>query len=161
MIFLISGLWHGANWTFVVWGGLHALFFLPLMLMNRNRKHLDPIALNKMLPGIREFFQMLITFIMTSFAWIFFRSASITESFLYIKRLFLNLNFKVEFLNIERYSIEMLLVIGVFVLMEWFNRGKECPISGKFSFLKMMMIILLILTLGVYSEHQNFIYFQF
>jgi len=161
IIFLVSGFWHGANWTFVVWGGLHALFFLPLLLMKRNRKHLDLIALNKVLPGMREFFQMLLTFSLTSFAWVFFRSATITESFLYIRRLFINLNFKVEFLNIERYSIEMLLVIGVFVLMEWFNRDKECPISGKYSFLKMMMIILLILTLGVYSEHQNFIYFQF
>ena len=69
VIFIVSGFWHGANWTFVVWGGLHALFFLPLMLMNKNRKHLDSIALNKMLPGIRELFQMLITFSMTSFAW--------------------------------------------------------------------------------------------
>ncbi|MDO9509770.1 MAG: MBOAT family O-acyltransferase [Candidatus Magasanikbacteria bacterium] len=161
IIFLVSGFWHGANWTFVVWGGLHALFFLPLLLMNRNRKHLAAINLQKSLPGIREFLQMLLTFILTSFAWIFFRSPSISESFLYIRRLFTNLNFKLEFLNIERYSIEMLLLIMIFVLMEWFSRGKESPISGKFSFLKMSIIILLIITLGVYSEHQNFIYFQF
>ena len=161
IIFLVSGFWHGANWTFVVWGGLHALFFLPLLLLNRNRKHLDPIALNKTIPGIREFFQMLLTFSLTSFAWIFFRSASISEGFLYIRRLFTNLNFKLEYLNIERYSIEMLLLIGIFILMEWFSRGKESPISGKFSFLKMSLIILMIITLGVYSEHQNFIYFQF
>lgn len=161
IIFLVSGFWHGANWTFVAWGGVHALFFLPLLVMNRNRKHLEPIALDKMLPGIREFFQMLLTFCLTSFAWILFRSANISESFLYIRRLFTNLNFKLEYLNIERYSIEMLLLIVIFVLMEWFSRGKESPISGKFSYLKMIVIILLILTLGVYSEHQNFIYFQF
>lgn len=161
IIFLVSGFWHGANWTFVVWGGLHALFFLPLLLLNRNRKHLAAINLHRNFQGIREFFQMLLTFMLTSFAWIFFRSASITESFIYIKRLFLNLNFKPEYLNIERYSIEMLGIIGIFVLMEWFNRDKESPISGRFSYLKMIVIILLILTLGVYSEHQNFIYFQF
>ena len=161
VIFLVSGFWHGANWTFVVWGGLHAIFFLPLLLMNKNRKHLAAINLQKSFPGIREFFQILLTFMLTSFAWIFFRSASITESFLYIKRLFLNLNFKSEYLNIERYSIEMLGIIGVFVLMEWFNRDKECPISGRFSYVKMIVIVFLILTLGVYSEHQNFIYFQF
>jgi len=161
IIFLVSGFWHGANWTFVAWGGLHALFFLPLLLMNSNRKHLDPIALDKMLPGIREFFQMFLTFSLTSFAWIFFRSASIEESFLYSKRLFTNLNFNLEYLNIERYSIEMLLLIGIFILMEWLNRGKESPISGKFSYLKMIVIVFMIITLGVYSEHQNFIYFQF
>jgi D-alanyl-lipoteichoic acid acyltransferase DltB (MBOAT superfamily) len=161
VIFLVSGFWHGANWTFVVWGGLHALFFLPLLLMNRNRKHLEAINLQKSLPGIREFLQMLLTFMLTSFAWIFFRSASITESFIYIKRLFLNLNFKPEYLNIERYSIEMLGIIGIFVLMEWFNRYKECPISGRFSYVKMIVLVFLILILGVYSEHQNFIYFQF
>lgn len=161
IIFLVSGFWHGANWTFIVWGGLHALFFLPLLLTNLNRKNLDTISPNKWLPGFRDFIKMGVTFSLTCFAWIFFRAASITESFQYIKRLFTNLNFKWEFLNIERYNIEMLLLIGIFMLTEWFSRHHEHPIKGRFSFFKMAIIVLLILTLGVYSEHQNFIYFQF
>lgn len=161
IIFLISGFWHGANWTFIVWGGIHALIFIPLLLMNKNRKHLETISSERMLPSIREFIQMLITFCLTSFAWIFFRSASITDSLLYINRLFENLNFKIEYLNIERYSIELLLLIGIFVLIEWFNRTQEHPICGKYTFVKASTIIFMIITLGVYSEHQNFIYFQF
>jgi len=161
IIFFVSGFWHGANWTFIVWGGLHALFFLPLLLTNLNRKNLDTISQNKWYPGLSDAIKMLITFSLTCFAWIFFRAASITESFQYIKRLFTNLIFKWEYLNIERYNIEMLLLIATFVIIEWFNRHHEHPITGKFSFLKMAIIVLMILTLGVYSEHQNFIYFQF
>ncbi len=161
IIFLVSGFWHGANWTFVIWGGLHALFFLPLLLGDQNRKHLNQVAENKLLPSFRELLQMLFTFGLTSFAWIFFRADSLVDAINFIKRIFTNLEFELQYLSIERYNVEMLLIIGIFVLLEWFHRNLEHPFSGSFKWVKIIAIILMLLTLGVYSDHQEFIYFQF
>jgi D-alanyl-lipoteichoic acid acyltransferase DltB (MBOAT superfamily) len=161
IIFLVSGFWHGANWTFIVWGGLHAAFFLPLMLSDRNRKNLDQVSENKWLPSLREFFQISITFILTTLAWIFFRADTVTIAVQYLKRMFQNLSFKIEYLNIERYSVEMIGIILLFVCIEWVHRHLEHPFSGRFKWFKLVSIILMILTLGVYSDHQQFIYFQF
>ena len=74
-IFLVSGFWHGANWTFIVWGGLNALFFIPLLLTNKNRNNLDEVASNSILPNVKELFQILLTFGLTTFTWIFFRAS--------------------------------------------------------------------------------------
>ncbi len=161
IIFLVSGFWHGANWTFVIWGGLHALFFLPLLLGDQNRKHLNQVAENKLLPSFRELLQMLFTFGLTCFAWIFFRADSLGDAVNFIKRIFTDLNFGLQYLSIERYNVEMLLIIGIFVLLEWFHRNLEHPFSGSFKWVKIIVIILMLLTLGVYSEQQEFIYFQF
>ncbi len=161
IIFLVSGFWHGANWTFVVWGGLHALFFIPVLLMNKNRKNLDQVALESALPSSKEFFQMLITFTLVVIAWVFFRADTVKEAFQYIKRLFLNLDFSIEYLNIERYTIEMLLIIFIFLSLEWFHRHQEHPFVGRWKWVKIVLIIVMLLTLGVYSDHQDFIYFQF
>jgi len=161
IIFLVSGFWHGANWTFVIWGGLHALFFLPLLLGNQNRKHLNQVAENKILPSFRELLQMLFTFGLTSFAWIFFRADSLFDAVNFIKRIFTDLSFELQYLSIERYNVEMLLIIGSFVLLEWFHRHLEHPFTGSFKWVKIILIILMLLTLGVYSDQQEFIYFQF
>ncbi len=161
VIFLVSGFWHGANWTFVVWGGLHALFFIPILMTNNNRKNLDQVALDSRFPKVKEFFQMLVTFALVVIAWVFFRANTVREAFQYIKRLFLNLDFSIEYLKIERYSVEMLLIIFVFLCLEWFNRRQEHPFVGRWKWAKIVLIIVMLLTLGVYSDHQDFIYFQF
>ncbi|SNR36520.1 MBOAT family O-acyltransferase [Lutibacter flavus] len=161
IVFFVSGLWHGANWTFLIWGGLHALFFTPLLVLNLNKKNTTTIVTNKGLPNPKEIIQIVGTFSLVSFSWIFFRSKNLSESFKYINGLFTNFNFKIEYLSIERYNIELLLLISVFLIIEWVNRNNEHPISGKLSYIKMTGIILMILVFGVYSDHQNFIYFQF
>jgi alginate O-acetyltransferase complex protein AlgI len=160
IIFLASGFWHGANWTFVIWGGLHALFFLPLLFRNQNRRHLNQVAENKMLPSFKELLQMLCTFGLTSFAWIFFRADSLVHALNFIKRIFTNHSLEIQYLSIERYNIEMLLIIGIFILLEWVHRHFEHPFIGSFKWVKIILIILMLLTLGVYSEKQEFIYFQ-
>jgi hypothetical protein len=76
-IFLVSGFWHGANWTFLIWGGIHALFFLPLLLGNKNRKHTDQIAEGRLWPSAIESGQMAFTFVIVCVAWIFFRAPSL------------------------------------------------------------------------------------
>ena len=83
VIFLLSGLWHGANWTFIAWGAYHALLFLPLILMGRNRKYRDTVAEGKLLPSIKELGQMLLTFVLVLFGWILFRSDTIGDAWAY------------------------------------------------------------------------------
>ena len=104
---------------------------------------------------------MLFTFTLVTLAWVFFRADSIAVAYNYIKRLVSNLSFNIEYLSIENYSIEMLLLIGIFMLLEWFHKHNEHPFLGKLKWLKIIGIILMILTFGVYSNHQEFIYFQF
>ena len=94
-IFLVSGFWHGANWTFLAWGLINALYFLPLLLTKRNRKNLDVAGGNKFFPSLKEVFQILTTFFITVVAWIFFRAESISHAFDYIAEMFSGL------LNIE------------------------------------------------------------
>lgn len=161
IIFLVSGFWHGANWTFIFWGGLHALFFMPLLLTKSNRRNLEVISSKKAFPKLKDFFAVVYTFSLVCLSWIFFRSPSIAKSFEYLKNVFSEVNVRLEYLVIERYNFEMLLLIGFFVGIEWFNRDREQPITGKFQFLKTLITILLILLFGVFSEHSDFIYFQF
>jgi alginate O-acetyltransferase complex protein AlgI len=161
IIFLVSGFWHGANWTIIIWSGLHAVFFLPLLLSKRNRKHLDQVAEKRTIPSFKEISQILLTFSLVTLAWVFFRSENISVAIDYYKRLFFDLNFNIELLLIERYSMEMLLIIGIFIIIEWFHKNREHPFSGRLKWLKLAAVVAMILTLGVYSENQQFIYFQF
>lgn len=161
IIFLVSGFWHGANWTFIFWGALHALFFMPLLLGKKNRKNTNQVSENNLIPSLTELINMLVTFLLVTLAWVFFRAETIHAAFSYNLRLFSNLNFNIEYLSIERYSIEILALIGIFILFEWFNRHAEHPFTGKFKWIKIIGVLVMILTLGVYSNHQDFIYFQF
>ncbi|WP_298952455.1 MBOAT family O-acyltransferase [uncultured Nonlabens sp.] len=161
IIFMVSGLWHGANWTFVFWGFLHALFFIPILLLDKNRNNLDQVAQGKILPSLKEFFQMTVTFLLACIAWVFFRASNIAEAFQYLKNIITDTGFKIQYLNIERYNIEMLLILFIFIMYEWFHREEEHPFNGRLKWLKIGTVILMLLTLGVYSNHQDFIYFQF
>jgi len=163
VIFLVSGFWHGANWTFIIWGGLNALFFLPLLLTNNNRNHLGSVANNSRFPSVKEFFQIVITFSLTTFAWIFFRAESVIIAVDYIQQIFISNHFlKIDYLSgIERYSIEVLLLIPVFITYEWFYRKKETPFEGKFMFINEVIVISMFFIFGMFTNHSSFIYFQF
>lgn len=161
IIFIVSGFWHGANWTFIIWGGLHACYYIPVMLTGKHREFTGTVALNKSIPSLKELSQITITFLLVTLAWIFFRAASITVAIQYLKRLFTNVTFNVQYLNIERYSIEALGLVALLLFFEWPHREYEHPFVLKFRWIKMIIILLLLLMLGVYSEHNSFIYFQF
>jgi D-alanyl-lipoteichoic acid acyltransferase DltB (MBOAT superfamily) len=161
IIFLVSGFWHGASWTFIAWGFINALYFLPLLLLNRNRKNLDEFALGFNFESLSIIFNILITFGLTCLAWIFFRAKTITDAFQYIKRLFENGIFSEQYFNIERYNYELLPLVLVFIVAEWNSRNQIEPISGKFSWLKLSLCLAAILALGVFSDYKEFIYFQF
>src|SRR5690606_31754603 len=88
IIFLVSGFWHGANWTFVIWGLLHAIYFLPLLLTGVNRANLDVVAAGAWFPGIKETVQVLCTFFLVCIAWVFFRAETLSDAFVYISGIF-------------------------------------------------------------------------
>ena len=110
-IFIVSGFWHGANWTFIVWGALNALYFLPLLLLNKNRTNTNTVAQGKYLPTFKEIFKIGITFSLTVFAWIFFRAESLTHALHYIKGIFQYSIFSVP----EILPIPVLILIVLFI----------------------------------------------
>ncbi|AEW85278.1 MBOAT family protein [Flavobacterium columnare] len=161
IIFLVSGFWHGANWTFIIWGLINAIYFLPLLLFNKNRTNLGTIHFQWNASGITTIFNIISTFALSTLAWIFFRAKSITDAYNYIYQLFTNGDFSIQYLNNERYSYELMPLVVSFILFEWFNKDKIEPISGRFVYVKLFISILALIALGVYSDYKEFIYFQF
>lgn len=161
IIFVVSGFWHGANWTYLAWGFINAVYFLPLLLSNSNRNNMDAIELKFDFNSVKVVLSIFYTFFLTCVAWVFFRARTITDAVLYLKRVITNHNFSFQYLDNERYSYELLLMIGIFVLIEWNNRNKIEPLSGKKSLLKLSLAILAIMAFGTYSDYKEFIYFQF
>jgi alginate O-acetyltransferase complex protein AlgI len=171
IIFLVSGFWHGANWTFIVWGLLNAIYIMPSIIFKTNRNNLDVVANGKFFPSIKEFFSILLTFTLTVFAWIFFRSRNVFEAVDFIKLIFVKsfLNFNnipsSSILGISTVKIVFFLLI-IFVLIEWLGRHKEFALqnleinlSRKFRYLVYYGLVFLILFFS--GSDQQFIYFQF
>jgi D-alanyl-lipoteichoic acid acyltransferase DltB (MBOAT superfamily) len=168
IIFLVSGFWHGANWTFVVWGFLNALYFLPLMLFNKNRVHTtDVVAQNKYLPSIKEFFQIIITFFLTVIAWVFFRAENITIAVSYLSQMLSKSIIsmpKIPYgINAFSYLLSLMFIL-LFITVEWIQRekkhGLEITIKNKLlRWLIYSFFIILIFLFG--GTQQEFIYFQF
>ena len=162
IIFIVSGFWHGANWTFIIWGFLNAIYYLPLLLANKNRIYLLDTFELKDKPSVKEFFKISSTFFLVTIGWVFFRSNTVGEAFKFLKRLLsFNINGGLEYLSIERYSVELIILLFAFVSLEWFSKPNEHPFIGKYKVVKIILIIIAILTLGVFSKASDFIYFQF
>ncbi len=170
IIFLVSGFWHGANWTFLAWGLLNAIYFIPLLLLDKNRNNLEVISTHKFLPSLKEFFQIQITFFLTVIAWIFFRSDSIKQAFYIVSKIFSKSIFQtptflqsvdIIYLIIHCFMVFLLLVV------EWMHRDKrhglEFNTKTSQSIIKRWVIysvlVLFILLFG--GKQNNFIYFQF
>lgn len=123
IIFLVSGFWHGSNWTFIIWGGLNALFIMPSIIFRTNRNNLTIVAANRVFPTVKEFISMVVTFSLAVFAWIFFRATSVGHAFSYIKGIF-----TMELLqkpNPLTYSKVTLVFIVLFVIIEWLGRENK------------------------------------
>jgi alginate O-acetyltransferase complex protein AlgI len=161
IIFVVSGFWHGANYTYLVWGFINAVYFLPLLLLKRNRNNVDEIQLKWNFGSARVLLNILITFLLTTVAWVFFRAKTITDAIEYLKRILTNGQFTLQYLKNERYNYELLIIVGLFVLVEWNSRTQTEPVSGKYSALKVVLALMAILALGTFSDYKAFIYFQF
>jgi D-alanyl-lipoteichoic acid acyltransferase DltB (MBOAT superfamily) len=168
IIFIVSGFWHGANWTFITWGALNALYFLPLLLTQRNRINLDGIAQGKLIPKFKDFIAMLFTFILTVIAWIFFRSQSMHQAIEILNRIFSASLFSNPQLMDVRHTYLVMFLILVFIVFEWLGR------EGKYGFSFVMklkqkwmrwgfycFLLLIIYLYGYQGEAIEFIYFQF
>ena len=164
VIFLVSGFWHGANWTFIAWGAYHALLFLPLILMGKNRKYRDTVAQDRLLPNLKECGQMLLTFVLVVIGWIIFRSDSIGQAWDYILRIFNKSLLTVPWLNSATYILQMLVTLPVLIIFEWLWRNKDCPLKLKGvtmipQWALYVLVCVMIFLFGTSSE--SFIYFQF
>ncbi len=171
IIFLVSGFWHGANWTFIVWGALNALYFLPVMLLNKNREHLEIVAMGKLVPKFSEFVAMLTTFSLTVFAWIFFRAENLGHAFSYLKKMFSGLLLKSEYVAAFNFIFwKVGFVLPVLVLLffgiEWVGRERNFALKTTAinwpKPLRWTLFSMLLLTILYYAgNEQEFIYFQF
>ncbi|MGB5363838.1 MAG: MBOAT family O-acyltransferase, partial [Aureibaculum sp.] len=166
IIFIVSGFWHGANWTFIIWGALNAIYFLPLLLTNMNRNNLDIIAKDKLIPTLKEFSFMLITFMLTMLAWVFFRANNVTHAIHYLMEIFSSSLFtKHSFVGME-HDLRTLVLVALFLIIEWFGRENEYALENlglkwrrPIRFAMYYAIIILIFWFG--GKEQQFIYFQF
>jgi alginate O-acetyltransferase complex protein AlgI len=163
IIFIVSGFWHGANWTFIVWGALNAMYFLPSVMLGTNRHNLDTVSQGKILPSIKEVFQILMTFALTCVAWVFFRAENLHSAVDYI-----SLSFTQTFLPVKDaafVTIDWVLIV-FFILIEWTIRVDGFSVSISKVKPRMMrwliysIIISVILLFGAF-EKTDFIYFQF
>jgi D-alanyl-lipoteichoic acid acyltransferase DltB (MBOAT superfamily) len=158
IIFIVSGFWHGANWTFIVWGTIHALLYIPSFIFNSNRKYLSSVvAENSLFPSIKEIFQMTSTFMFVTLAWVFFRSDTIAIAYEYVLGMFTSY-------SDAKVNLNGIIYLVVLLLSEWFFRKNERSfILPKNLFFRYSIYVVLIIV--VYSKFFNteteFIYFQF
>jgi len=165
IIFLVSGFWHGASWNFIIWGFIHACGFLPLLLLNRNRKHVSTVvAENSMLPNLKELRQMFTTFIFVTIAWVFFRADTIGIAAEYLSRIVTDIAHDPRQLMHAPRGKMAFVYIFILLIGDWRLRRDERRINFTNSKLKYviyyLMIIYTIYSLAT-SEEQQFIYFQF
>jgi D-alanyl-lipoteichoic acid acyltransferase DltB (MBOAT superfamily) len=160
IIFLVSGLWHGANWTFVVWGAYHALLFMPLLMLKRNRRYTVIVAENRILPTLKELFAILVTFGFVVVGWIIFRAENIQQAIDYMTQMCSSSLFALP----DR-GRKALLFSAILIVVEWFGRKNQYAIEKipiRNTFLRWCIYYLILMTILQYAGEQNaFIYFQF
>ena len=163
VIFLVSGFWHGANWTFIFWGAFHALLFMPLLLGGKNRKHLDGVAAFRPYPSLGELGAMLKTFALTMAGWLLFRAANMLEAVRWARSIFDFASYRLmeDFPHEGRVVFPML---GIMIFVEWLNRAEQCGMARQFkrTYLRWLMYFFIVLLVFLYAPgSQTFIYFQF
>ena len=160
----ISGLWHGANWTFVCWGLFHATLLTIYNMLGINTKYKETVAFSRYLPSIKEIGQMALTFVLAVIGWILFRAENLTEAYGFISRMFITL--------FDSYSIKygkVLLLYGLALLViEWLQRDKQHALQFadckpfKYRWVRWTIYYaLLVLIMQNIGNEQTFIYFQF
>jgi alginate O-acetyltransferase complex protein AlgI len=166
IIFVVSGFWHGSNWTFIVWGALNAIYFLPLLLAKRNRSNIGIVAEGRLTPSIKDILNIISTFSLTVLAWIFFRADSVSHAINYLIGIFSKSLFSIPEFDNRTHAVEVLLLIGFLIFIEWLGRESQYGLeklglnwnrSLRMAFY-LGIICLIFLFIG---KEQEFIYFQF
>jgi len=167
IIFIVSGFWHGANWTFIVWGALNAIYFLPLLLAKRNRQNMEVVAENSYFPSLKEFGQMALTFGLTVIAWVFFRAESMEHAIRFLMGIIDSSIISLPYYVGLGFAKFLIILLPIFLLIEWFarkNRHGLENLENSFSRLgRYLFYISIILTIFFFSPSNEveFIYFQF
>jgi alginate O-acetyltransferase complex protein AlgI len=166
IIFLVSGFWHGANWTFIVWGLLNAIYIMPSIIFKTNRTNLDIVAKGNYLPTIKESFAMGITFLLTVFAWIFFRANNVTHAVSIISEIFSGSFISIPYFTGIESSLPIAVLTISFLVIEWIGREQQYAIATLgarwHKSVRWAMYYLLILAIFFFTgKEQEFIYFQF
>lgn len=164
IVFLLSGLWHGANWTFITWGAYNALLFIPLVILGKNRKYMNIVAKGRLLPNMKEFVQISAVFLLFVVGMVFFRSDNITIAEIYLYRMFDRSVLSMPDVFDRTLLVECVSSIFILQITEWVNRAEDYNLAK----LPANQIVrwLFYLFLGViiilsYKQDQLFIYFQF
>jgi len=161
VVFTLCGLWHGANWTFVLWGFYNGLLFLPLVVRKKKKNFSISVSKGRMLPTFSDFIRMTSIFLLATFGWIFFRAESLSAAFQFVSGIFSKSLFSMP--SEGRISI---VYIGLLLLIEWIHREKEYPLQfvGKIKkpFLRWIFYLLIILSIALFAgQKSSFIYTQF
>jgi len=168
IIFLVSGFWHGANWTFIIWGLLNALYIMPSIIFKTNRINLDIVAKGRQLPTMKELFSMTITFCLTIFAWIFFRAENLHHAFQIVSKIFSSSSFKIPYFPGIGLTISIWIYLLFFIIIEWSGREQQFALkllgtswsrSFRWSFYGLLVFIIFYYSLS--GSNNEFIYFQF
>lgn len=159
VIFIVSGFWHGANWTFIVWGVIHALLYIPSFVFKTHRSYVSSVvAQDRFLPNVKELAQMLVTFVFVTIAWVFFRSDSISQASDYLSIMFTGL-------YPSMHKAAMLYYVLPLLSIDWLLRKDLQGVFKKDNLLiRLLEAILLIYLINkiVFSQQiEQFIYFQF
>jgi len=162
IIFLVSGFWHGANWTFIIWGLLNAIYIMPMILFKTNRNNLDIAAQGKLFPSLKEFLSIAFTFGLTVLAWIFFRSQSVTAAFHYIKKIISGSLFSMPAIK----DPVLFILLAIFIMVEWVGRERHYALENigirlpkPIRWVTYYALVAAILYFA--GTEQQFIYFQF
>ena len=171
VIFLLSGLWHGANYTFVFWGALNACCLIFLFLLNRNRKNISELTIYKNKSAFLQVFSIVSTFLLVTISWVFFRSRSISQSFELLVKMVLGMFSSKEYENFFMFfglyfDWFYLFLIFLLFFIEWKKRAKEHALVDllhtKPRFFRYVFYLSLIILISTSSQkEQQFIYFQF
>lgn len=166
IIFIVSGFWHGSNWTFIVWGALNAIYFLPLLLAKKNRSNIGAVAEGQFLPSLKDMINIASTFLLTVLAWVFFRADSVNHAIDYLMGIFSKSLFSIPEFQNRTHAIEVLILIGFLMLIEWLGRESQYGLEKlglnwnrnlRMAFY-LGIVCLIFLFIG---KEQEFIYFQF
>ncbi|MCR4825448.1 MAG: MBOAT family protein, partial [Bacteroidales bacterium] len=158
VIFLLSGFWHGANWTFLAWGAYHAVLFLPLILLGRNRKFTGVVAEDRLLPSWSDFGRMLLTFILVTVGLVLFRADSISQAWHYLALLPQGGAAYTE--GLAACTVYVLLML----VMEWIHRAGNHGLDLHIRSTALRILLyysLIIIMFFAYTNSEAFIYFQF
>jgi alginate O-acetyltransferase complex protein AlgI len=162
IIFIVSGFWHGANWTFIVWGALNAVYFLPLLISDKNRSNIEIVGAGGTPVRFKDVVNILFTFGLTVIAWVIFRAENIGHAFSYLSGMFSSSLFSMP----EIFPKHIIFLIIFFITIEWLGRENKYAIESlglkwkrpvRLSF----YYAIIIAVFWFVGKEQQFIYFQF